>query len=106
VVKCSRMLPEELKRFFLATGGHSLILRGNAGVGKTTFALQAIEEIDEIDNSFYFSTRVSDALLLTQFPWLANKVYGEDAGESVREEMLRQQDEELVQESGAKDSAK
>jgi KaiC/GvpD/RAD55 family RecA-like ATPase len=105
VVKCSRMLPEELKRFFLATGGHSLILRGNAGVGKTTFALQAIEEIDEIDNSFYFSTRVSDALLLTQFPWLANKVYGEDAGESVREEMLRQQDEELVQESGAKDAS-
>ncbi|HEY3421008.1 MAG TPA: gas vesicle protein GvpD P-loop domain-containing protein [Methanomassiliicoccales archaeon] len=93
------MLPEELRKFFLATGGHSLILRGNAGVGKTTFALQAIEEIDEIDNSFYFSTRVSDALLLTQFPWLADKVYGEDVGESIRTEMLRKQEEELVQEA-------
>jgi KaiC/GvpD/RAD55 family RecA-like ATPase len=102
VEKNSRMLPEELRRFFLATGGHSLILRGNAGVGKTTFALQAIEEIDEIDNSFYFSTRVSDALLLTQFPWLANKVYGEDIGDSVRAEMLRKQEEELVQEAAAK----
>jgi KaiC/GvpD/RAD55 family RecA-like ATPase len=102
VEKCSRMLPEELRRFFLATGGHSLILRGNAGVGKTTFALQAIEEIDEIDNSFYFSTRVSDALLLTQFPWLANKVYGEDIGETVRAEMLRKQEEELVQEAAEK----
>ena len=100
--KSSRMLPEELRRFFLATGGHSLILRGNAGVGKTTFALQAIEEINEIDNSFYFSTRVSDALLLTQFPWLANKVYGEDVGDSVRAEMLRKQEEELVQESAAR----
>jgi KaiC/GvpD/RAD55 family RecA-like ATPase len=79
-----------------------LILRGNAGVGKTTFALQAIEELDEIDNSFYFSTRVSDALLLTQFPWLAKKVYGEDVGDSVQAEMMREQEEELVQEAAAK----
>ena len=100
--KSARMLPEELRRFFLASGGHSLILRGNAGVGKTTFALQAIEEIDEIDNSFYFSTRVSDALLLSQFPWLAKKVYGDDIGDSVQEEMLRKQEEELVEESAAK----
>ena len=100
--KSARMLPDELRRFFLATGGHSLILRGNAGVGKTTFALQAIEELDEIDNSFYFSTRVSDALLLTQFPWLAKKVYGEDVGDSVQAEMLREQEEELVQEAAAK----
>jgi KaiC/GvpD/RAD55 family RecA-like ATPase len=96
------MLPEELRRFFLATGGHSLILRGNAGVGKTTFALQAIEEIDEIDNSFYFSTRVSDAILLNQFPWLARKVYGEDVGDSVQAEMLRKQEEELTEEAAAK----
>jgi KaiC/GvpD/RAD55 family RecA-like ATPase len=101
VEKVSRMLPEELRRFFLATGGHSLILRGNAGVGKTTFGLQAIEELNEIDNSFYFSTRVSDALLLTQFPWLAKKVYGDDVGESVQSEMLRQQEEELAQEAAA-----
>ena len=79
-----------------------MILRGNAGVGKTTFALQAIEEINEIDNSFYFSTRVSDALLLTQFPWLAKKVYGEDIGDNVQAEMLRKQEEELVQEAAAK----
>ena len=101
----TRMLPEELRRFFLATGGHSLILRGNAGVGKTTFALQAIEEIDEIDNSFYFSTRVSDTLLLTQFPWLAKKVYGEDVGDSVQTEMLRQQEDELIEEAAAKATA-
>ena len=98
----TRMLPEELRHFFLATGGHSLILRGNAGVGKTTFALQAIEEIDEIDNSFYFSTRVSDTLLLTQFPWLAKKVYGDDLGDHVQAEMLRKQEEDLVEEAAAK----
>jgi KaiC/GvpD/RAD55 family RecA-like ATPase len=101
VEKGTKILPEELKRFFLATGGHSLILRGNAGVGKTTFALQAIEEINEIDNSFYFSTRVADSLLLTQFPWLAKRVYGDDVGESVQAEMLRQQEEELTQEAAA-----
>jgi len=55
-------------------GGHSLILRGNAGTGKTTFALQAIEDLAQIENSFYFSMRVSDHSLITQFPWLTEKL--------------------------------
>jgi len=80
-------LPLELRNFFVGPGGHSLILRGNAGTGKTTFALQMIEELDEIENSFYFSTRVSDSLLLTQFPWLAQKVHGRGNGEAVLQEI-------------------
>jgi KaiC/GvpD/RAD55 family RecA-like ATPase len=71
----SSNLPAELRGFLSVLGGHSLIIRGNAGTGKTTLALQLIEELAEIENSFFFSTRVSDSVLLSQFPWLTGRLY-------------------------------
>ena len=66
--------PKELIRFLASPGGHSLILRGMAGTGKTTLALQMIEELAQIQQSYYMSTRVSDQSLFNQFPWLLEKV--------------------------------
>jgi len=63
-------IPKEIHRFFTNPGGHSLIVRGDAGTGKTTFALQLIEELGSLEDSFYHSTRVSDHSLFTQFTWL------------------------------------
>ena len=74
-------LPEELQRFLSVRGGHSLIIRGKAGTGKTTLALQLMEELVDMENSFYFSTRVSDSVVLNQFPWLAGQLYGNEPGE-------------------------
>src|SRR3970282_968745 len=37
-------LPLEIIEFFNQPGGHSLIVKGPAGTGKTTFALQPTEE--------------------------------------------------------------
>lgn len=67
-------IPQEVYSFFTNPGGHSLILRGNAGAGKTTFALQIIEDLSAIEKSYYFPTRVSDASLFSQFPWLKEKL--------------------------------
>jgi KaiC/GvpD/RAD55 family RecA-like ATPase len=67
-------IPQEVYRFFSNPGGHSLILRGNAGAGKTTFALQTIEDLAAIEKSYYFPTRVSDESLFLQFPWLKEKM--------------------------------
>lgn len=67
-------IPSEVFDFFTYEGGHSLIVRGNAGTGKTTFALQTIEDISAIERSFYLSTRVSGASLFAQFPWLREKI--------------------------------
>jgi len=61
-------IPEELVQFFGSPGGHSLIVKGAAGTGKTTFALQLVEEIGEGARSFYMSIRVGDASLYRQFP--------------------------------------
>jgi len=90
-------LPAELRSFLLVRGGHSLIIRGNAGTGKTTLALQLIEELSEIENSFYFSTRVSDSVLLNQFPWLAGRLYGNSATESIAEEIEPGLEEQITE---------
>ena len=66
--------PKEIVKFLSSPGGHSLILRGMAGTGKTTLALQMIEELAQLQQSYYMSTRVSDHSLFNQFPWLMDKV--------------------------------
>lgn len=70
----STTFPKEIVRFLAGSGGHSLILRGMAGTGKTTLALQMIEELAQLQQSYYMSTRVSDHSLFSQFPWLMDKV--------------------------------
>lgn len=70
----SATFPSEIITFLSSPGGHSLILRGMAGTGKTTLALQMIEELAAVQQSYYMSTRVSDQSLFHQFPWLLEKV--------------------------------
>ena len=66
-------LPPEVLQFFHNPGGHSLLIRGPAGTGKTTLALQLLETLYGFERNFYLSSRVSDRTLLTQFPWLVQK---------------------------------
>jgi len=66
-------IPKEIIEFLNKGGGSSLFLKGSAGTGKTTLALQLIEEMGHPDKSFYLSTRVSDQSLYNQFPWLEEK---------------------------------
>lgn len=68
------MLPHEIIQFLDGPGGHSLIVRGNAGTGKTTFTLQLAEEFKDRQEAHYLSTRVSDNALLNQFPWLKDRL--------------------------------
>ena len=66
-------LPPEVIQFFQNPGGHSLLIKGPAGTGKTTLALQLLETIYGFERNYYLSSRVSDRTLLTQFPWLIQK---------------------------------
>ena len=67
-------IPGDILEFFRNPGGHSMIAKGSAGTGKTTFALQLTEELGGIATSFYMSTRVSDESLYNQFPWLRDRM--------------------------------
>jgi len=62
-------IPQEIIQFFTNPGGHSLIVKGLAGTGKTTFALQLIEQLKATTHSYYLSTRCSDESLFRQFSW-------------------------------------
>ncbi len=74
-------VPSEILRFLENAGGHSLIVRGNAGTGKTTFVLQVAEELKDRQRAHYLSARVSDSSLLRQFPWLGERlIVREEAG--------------------------
>ena len=66
-------IPREILEFFRSPGGHSLIVKGEAGTGKTTLALQIIEELSAEQPEYYLSMRVSDEALFRQFPWLREK---------------------------------
>lgn len=63
-------IPPEVVAFLSGKGGRSLIVKGGAGTGKTTFGLELLEKVGRTGQSFYLSTRVSDEALYRQFPWL------------------------------------
>ncbi len=63
-------IPPEVVIFLGGKGGRSLIVKGGAGTGKTTFGLELLERMGKPNQSFYLSTRVSDEALYRQFPWL------------------------------------
>lgn len=65
--------PKEIISFFQHKSGRSLLIKGSPGTGKTTFALQLLEEMADPDKSLYLTTRVSDEALYSQFPWLRDK---------------------------------
>ena len=66
----SGAIPLEVSMFLGGKGGRSLIVKGGAGTGKTTFGLELLERMGKPNQSFYLSTRVSDEALYRQFPWL------------------------------------
>ena len=63
-------VPPEVISFLSGRGGRSLIVKGGAGTGKTTFGLELLEKIGKPGQSYYLSTRVGDEALYRQFPWL------------------------------------
>ena len=66
-------IPGEIRRFFELKGSRSLLIKGPAGTGKTTLALQIMEDLGNPSSSFYLTTRVSDESLFQQFPWLRDE---------------------------------
>lgn len=63
-------VPPEVLEFVSGRGGRSLIVKGGAGTGKTTFGLELLERVGKPNQSYYLSTRVGDEALYRQFPWL------------------------------------
>ena len=54
---------------FLETGSCTLLIKGYAGAGKTTLALQLLGNLSNTGEGEYVSSRVSESKLLQQLPW-------------------------------------
>ena len=71
-------IPPELINFFESYWGRSLMIKGKAGTGKTILSLSFMEELGNIENTFYLSTRVANDSLYSQFSWLKEKEWREN----------------------------
>jgi KaiC/GvpD/RAD55 family RecA-like ATPase len=64
-------IPEELDKFLEAR--RTLLIKGYAGTGKTTLALEILQRAG-LPDCIYFSTRVPPTVLYEHYPWLRDKV--------------------------------
>ena len=66
-------VPKELIKA-LGKGSFSLLIKGLAGTGKTTLALEVVRKICRNGTGYYISTRISSKKLYKQFPWIRNAI--------------------------------
>jgi KaiC/GvpD/RAD55 family RecA-like ATPase len=62
-------IPSELLQF-VQRDTYSLLIKGDAGTGKTTLSLSILRALNIKSNFFYISTRISTKQLFTYYPWL------------------------------------
>jgi len=63
------IIPRELKNFFSADG-HSLILRGAPGTGKTTLALELLTFFKSSHDAYFISGRIDEQVLKRHLNWI------------------------------------
>jgi KaiC/GvpD/RAD55 family RecA-like ATPase len=68
-------IPDEIKTALNQSYGFVLLIKGKAGTGKTTLALEILKNID---NPIYISTRVKPQFLYEQFPWITDSLLTEN----------------------------
>src|ERR1051325_4620887 len=66
---------------FVKNDSYSLLIKGNPGTGKTTFALTLLDNLSDDSNYFYISTRLSLKQLSFYFPWI-EKFFSKDENKS------------------------
>ncbi|MCP8304835.1 MAG: AAA family ATPase [archaeon] len=64
-------ISEELNDFLKI--GHTLLIKGDAGTGKTTLALEILRCLEPVD-CIYFSTKTPPTILYEYYPWLKDKI--------------------------------
>lgn len=73
MVKAVLGCPKELLKP-LSKGGFSLLIKGQAGTGKTTLTLETLNDISKFGHVLYISTRVPPKSIYERFPWIINEL--------------------------------
>lgn len=75
--------PELYEAFSQKEIGYSILIKGNAGVGKSTFALSLLAIFAEFE-PIYISTRVAPRSVYSQFPWIKDQLKEENILDATR----------------------
>jgi archaellum biogenesis ATPase FlaH len=71
MTKDLRAAPESILEFFRLVTGQSIVVKGESGTGKTTFALSLLEDLQkehyELKHFTYITSKMSSQILSTQF---------------------------------------
>ncbi|TFH27483.1 MAG: hypothetical protein E4G98_06100, partial [Promethearchaeota archaeon] len=77
------LIPPEIINAFQLNTGYNLLLKGQAGVGKTTLAMSLLAYFTDF-TPVYLSTRVAPSSLYGQFPWLKDRLAPENILDATR----------------------
>lgn len=83
IEKLENIPPEIYNAFQNKETGYSLLIKGNAGVGKSTLAFTILGMFEKLE-PIYISTRVTPDSLYTQFPWIKDKLKEENILDATR----------------------
>jgi KaiC/GvpD/RAD55 family RecA-like ATPase len=64
------MIPTEIKQFFAAKFGTSLLVKGKPGTGKTTFVFEILNDLCPEGNCIYISPRVDQTSPYGNYSWI------------------------------------
>jgi KaiC/GvpD/RAD55 family RecA-like ATPase len=82
-------IPGELKSFFDLEEGQTLLIKGLPGTGKTTLALEIINDLCEKKNGVYISTRVVPERLYATNPWIIDVIPPKNVINATQNKLLK-----------------
>lgn len=71
-------IPKEVTRFLKQEGSQRLLVKGDAGTGKTIFVLSLLSYLSRYSQGIYVSTRVNYEDIYRYTPWVKNKIQKEN----------------------------
>ena len=82
-------IPKEIKGFFGLEEGQTLLIKGLPGTGKTTLALEIINDLCEKKNGVYISTRVIPERLYATNPWISEVIPPKNVINATQSKLLK-----------------
>ena len=71
-------IPTEIANFLKQEGSQRLLVKGDAGTGKTIFVLSLLRYLSRYSQGIYVSTRVNYSDIYRYTPWVKNKIQKEN----------------------------
>ncbi len=96
MVEETAIIPKEISSFFSREGGHSLIIKGETGSGKTTIALEIMKRDYGIERTEFISIRMGEEKLFKQYPWLKKRMKKDKIVENARKLLNSFYSDEIV----------